>query len=91
MRSKEELDTYLNSWSEGDNITITADCLNMLEEASKDLEILEIFKNHIELVRCNRTFLETEETKKTDVVKAIYLLIYEDEEDFKKVEEWLKK
>lgn len=46
MRSKEELDTYLNSWSEGDNITVTADCLNMLEAASKDLEILEIFKKY---------------------------------------------
>lgn len=46
MRSKEELDAYLNSWSEGDNITITADCLNMLEAASKDLAILEIFKKY---------------------------------------------
>lgn len=46
MTSKEELDTYLNSWSEGDNITITADFLNMLEEASKDLEVLEIFKKY---------------------------------------------
>lgn len=45
--SKEELDTYLNSWREGDNITITADCLNMLEAASKDLEILELISKCI--------------------------------------------
>lgn len=47
MRSKEELDTYLNSLEEGDNITITADFLDALESASKDLEMLELLKKHL--------------------------------------------
>ncbi len=47
MRSKEELDTYLNSLEEGDNITITADFLDALESASKDLGMLELLKKHL--------------------------------------------
>lgn len=89
MRSKEELDTYLNSWSEGDNITITADCLNMLEAASKDLEILEILKKHIESGTCNRSDAKSGHITKAEVLKIIFLYICEDEEEFKKVEEWL--
>ena len=91
MRSKEELDAYLNSWSEGDNITITADCLDMLESASKDLKILEILKKQINLGTCKRTYSEFGKIKKTEELRVINLSIFENEEDFKKVEEWLKK
>lgn len=42
MNAKENLDIYLNSYDEGDNITITADLLDTLEATSKDLEILKI-------------------------------------------------
>lgn len=90
MTSKEELDTYLNSWSEGDNITITADCLNMLEAASKDLEVLEIFKNHLRKDEKVETRLTVRKREKQRLVKTIETIIYQDEEDFKKVEEWLE-
>ena len=90
MASKDELDAYLNSWCEGDNITITADCLNMLEAASKDLEILEVLKKHINLGTCNRTYSKFGKIEKTDEVRVINSSIFEDEEDFKKVEEWLE-
>lgn len=49
MRSKEELDIYLNSLEEGDNITITADFLDALESASKDLGMSELIVKHIKI------------------------------------------
>lgn len=91
MWSKEELDTYLNSWSEGDNITITADCLNMLEATSKDLAVLEILKNHLRKGEKVRRWLTARKRRKQEVVKTIEMIIYQDEEDFKKIEEWLQK
>lgn len=41
------MDTYLHSLEEGDNITITAAFLGVLEQASKDLEILELISKRI--------------------------------------------
>lgn len=49
LYSREQVDTYLNSWYEGDNITITADFLDMLESASKDLKVLELIAKHIKI------------------------------------------
>ena len=46
MSSKEELKYYL-SLEEGENRTITADFINCLENVYKDLEILEILKEHL--------------------------------------------
>ena len=42
-----DLKVYLNSLEEGDNITVTADLLTAMEEACKDLEILNIIKKGI--------------------------------------------
>ena len=72
--SKEELDTYLHSLEEGDNITITADFLNMLESASEDLEILEILKNNGYMWSITKQFRTNDLTQK----------------EYKKVERWLK-
>lgn len=80
MRSKEELDAYLNSWSEGDNITITADCLNMLEAASKDLAILEIFKKYFEGIseENGRYFVDMTMLEPQDAAFLISLIHKED-------------
>lgn len=90
MRSKEELDTYLNNLEEGDNITITADFLDALESASKDLEVLEILKNHLRKDEKVRRCLTARKRRKQKLVKTIEIIIYQDEEDFKKIEEWLE-
>lgn len=44
-----DLKVYLNSLEEGDNITVTADLLNAMEEACKELDILDIIKKGIHI------------------------------------------
>ena len=86
-----DLKAYANSFEEGDTITITADFIDTLKSACEDLEAFEILKNHLwQDEKREISWVNSRGRSYNKVVKTIEVVVFENEEDYRKLKELLK-